>query len=388
MAAVSSTGTSSTSRSPLLPAIIQIFDPFARNYLHTEDFRQTSQAVSRANPTPTAGFLQPPLLANWGRERHNASIARHPMEKGPFMMSQMSHPVRTLYGACLFAGIVAAIILELCTAEAAGATPAPPSTGAVRTPVVRRIDDYAAAAEAARAEGAFLLVSVEPATNREDDPAGVRLERPDVQDRFATSGRQWVICRLGMDSGGAALAGDQSLVEMRRGPGVFVVDHSPGPYTGRIVSILPRSAGKYYSFSPAHIDELASLPSASLTQRSLILAVRIHPEHPQSTSGTCDPSLCAEAEAHSDHQARIRRQGHHGWETRSQRIAAGRGGAAEVCAESWENQDLLDSCVDCVASWRQSPGHWNAVRGPQAAYGYDIRRGSNGIWYATGIFIK
>ena len=98
--------------------------------------------------------------------------------------------------------------------------------------------------------------------------------------------------------------------------------------------------------------------------------------------------LCAEAESHSAHQADIRKQGHHNWQTRSQRIAAGRGGASEVCAESWENQDLLDSCVDCVASWRQSSGHWNAVRSPQSAFGYDIRRGSNGIWYATGIFLK
>jgi len=40
----------------------------------------------------------------------------------------------------------------------------------------------------------------------------------------------------------------------------------------------------------------------------------------------------------------------------------------------------------CVASWRQSPGHWDAVKAQQASYGYDIREGSNGIWYATGIF--
>jgi hypothetical protein len=295
---------------------------------------------------------------------------------------------QTLFGFALVAGILAALALELCTASASGATPAPPSLhpnafGAVD---VERIDDYSAASAAAKAAGAMLLVSLEPVAASPNDTAGAHLERADVQGRFAASGRPWVFCRLGMDAGGAALTGDPSLVEMRRGPGVFVVDHTPGPYTGRIVSILPRTQGKYYSFSPAHIDELASLPQASLTQRSLILAVRIHPENPQSTSSACDPALCAEAEAHSAHQARIRRQGHHGWDTRSQRIAAGRGGAAEVCAESWENQDLLDSCVDCVASWRQSSGHWNAVRSPQAAYGYDIRRGSNGIWYATGIF--
>jgi hypothetical protein len=39
-----------------------------------------------------------------------------------------------------------------------------------------------------------------------------------------------------------------------------------------------------------------------------------------------------------------------------------------------------------VASWRQSSGHWRAVSGGHAANGYDIRRGSNSNWYATGIF--
>jgi hypothetical protein len=209
-----------------------------------------------------------------------------------------------------------------------------------------------------------------------------------VQQRFATSGTPWIFCRVGMHDGGAGLVGDPGLVEMRRGPGIFVVDHAHGELAGRIVSILPRTGGKYYRFSPSHIDELASLPAGTLTQRSLILAVRIHPENPQSTQGTCNPMLCQEAAAHSAHQASIRKQGHHNWQTRSQRIAGGGGGASEVCAESWENQDLLDSCVDCVASWRQSSGHWNAVRSPQAAYGYDIRRGSNGIWYATGIFMR
>jgi hypothetical protein len=253
---------------------------------------------------------------------------------------------------------------------------------------VQRIDDYAAATEAARQSQAMLLVSVEPTAGNPADMAGQHLERPDVQQRFATSGTPWVFCRIGMQEDGAGLVGDPSLAEMRHGPGVFVVDYAHGEFTGRIVSILPRTPGKYYRFSPSHLDELASLPAASLTQRSLILAVRVHPENPQSTQGTCDPRLCQEAAAHSGHQASIRKQGHHNWQTRSQRIAGGGGGAAEVCAESWENQDLLDSCIDCVASWRQSSGHWNAVRSPQVAYGYDIRRGSNGIWYATGIFLK
>ncbi len=276
----------------------------------------------------------------------------------------------------------------LVARPAAAATP--DREAALNTAGIPRIDDYEAAGEAARAAQAMLLVSVEPDGGDSTDTAGQRLERADLRERFLQSGTPWVFCRLGMPEVGG-LVSDPSLVEMRRGPGVFVVDHTGGPLTGRIVSILPRTSGKYYRFSPSHIDELASLPSGSLTQRSMILAVRIHPENPQSTFGTCHPMLCQEAATHSAHQARIRTQGHHNWGQRSQQIvgnAGGAGSAAEVCAESWENQDLLDSCIDCVASWRQSSGHWNAVRSPQSAYGYDIRRGSNGIWYATGIFLR
>jgi hypothetical protein len=287
----------------------------------------------------------------------------------------MHAPYRVLRGR------VAALAAAAWAVPVIAATPVPlrpaPETA------VQRIDDYAAAIAAARAAGALLLVSVEPRSGDPADLVGRTLERPDLQRRFAASGTPWVFCRLGMDAGGGELAAAPSLVEMRRGPGVFVVDHAHPEYDGRVVSMLPRTAGKYYRFAPEHVAALADLPAGSLTQRSLVLAVRIHPEGPQSTAGECDPGLAVAATEHSAHQARIRRQGHHGWETRARQLG---GSVAEVCAESWPDQDLLDSCVDCVASWRQSAGHWNAVRSPQAAFGYDIRRGSNGIWYATGVF--
>jgi uncharacterized protein YkwD len=96
-----------------------------------------------------------------------------------------------------------------------------------------------------------------------------------------------------------------------------------------------------------------------------------------------------EAQAQSQYQADIGVQGHHNWDSRFQRISGQLTGYAppsEVVAESWPGQDLMDSCVDCVASWRQSPGHWSAVSGRHRVFGYDIRRGHNGIWYGTGIF--
>ena len=57
-----------------------------------------------------------------------------------------------------------------------------------------------------------------------------------------------------------------------------------------------------------------------------------------------------------------------------------------MVAESWGGETLVDACIECVHSWRQSSGHWNAVRRHQPLFGYDIKRGANGIWYATGIF--
>jgi len=264
------------------------------------------------------------------------------------------------------------------------------------------INDYAAATEAARDAGAMLLVSIEPEVN-DDDPVGSHLQQPDLQKRFAESATPWVFCRLPLE-GTTAIKGEQirlvdhpSLVELRRGAGVFTVDYahevpedgSP-PVYGRIVSILPRTPGKYYRFATSHIDELADMPAGTLTQRSMILAVRIHPERPRSTEGVADPVLASEAANHSKYQASLGNQGHHNWSTRSRRILSrvshSISSPVEVVAESWENQDLLDSCVDCVSSWRQSSGHWNAVRSRHTIFGFDIRRGRNGIWYATGIF--
>ena len=48
--------------------------------------------------------------------------------------------------------------------------------------------------------------------------------------------------------------------------------------------------------------------------------------------------------------------------------------------------EQVDSAIDCVDCWRQSPGHWGAVRSDQPQFGYDIKKGENGIWYATGLF--
>lgn len=156
---------------------------------------------------------------------------------------------------------------------------------------------------------------------------------------------------------------------------------------GQVVSIYPFREPRL--IPREHLAALVALPPGSLTQRTLIFAVRVHPEGPQSTASECSPMLAEEAESHAHYQAQIGVQGHHHWSHRFERIIArlpGRLLAQEVCAESWPGQGLYDAAVECVHSWRQSPGHWDAVRTRHALYGYDMKRGRNGIWYATGIF--
>jgi hypothetical protein len=156
---------------------------------------------------------------------------------------------------------------------------------------------------------------------------------------------------------------------------------------GYVVSTFPLTGKLWYG--PKQMLVILDLPPGTLTQRTLIYAVRTHPDRPASADGELDANLLKEAESHSAHQARIRVQGHHRWGARFPRISAllPRGLVArEVCAESWPGEGLVEAAVECVRCWRLSSGHWSAVRAPQRRFGYDMKRGSNGIWYATGIF--
>jgi hypothetical protein len=172
--------------------------------------------------------------------------------------------------------------------------------------------------------------------------------------------------------------------------GIAIIDlkHAGTPHYGHVVTALPFSSGKYYRWQTSHLSVALGLPPGTITQRTMIWAVRIHPESPASTVGRCHGALAEAAEKHSEYQARIQVQGHHRWETRYHQVRLGARAdeAKEVVAESWPDQNLIDSCIDCVASWRHSSGHWRAVRSRHRLFGYDIRRGRNGIWYGTGIF--
>jgi len=182
-----------------------------------------------------------------------------------------------------------------------------------------------------------------------------------------------------------------SFAELDDSAGLVIIDVSrpENNHYGQVVSVYTfPSAG---SIPHEHLAALLQLPEGSLTQRTLIFAVRTHPDRPRSTEGELASALADEAESHSLHQARVHASGHHNWDARFHRINGKIPGnllAQEVCAESWPGQGLVAAAVECVRSWRQSDGHWEAVRQPHAYYGYDMKRGSDGVWYATGIFAR
>jgi hypothetical protein len=254
--------------------------------------------------------------------------------------------------------------------------------------------NYAAAYAKAKRERRMLLVNFMPAA---DSTAQRELDRSMETDRTLQSRlRPMVLVRVPRDYQSEAASYRGRLIDhaafehLGRGSGIAVVDlaHTGTRHYGTVVTALPYARGKYYRWQNSHLTVALGLPPGTITQRTMIWAVRIHPESPDSTSGHQHHTLAEAAARHSAHQARIGVQGHHRWGTRFHEVRAGTqaGEASEVVAESWPNQNLIDSCIDCVASWRHSPGHWRAVRGRHRLFGYDIRRGRNGIWYGTGIF--
>lgn len=178
-----------------------------------------------------------------------------------------------------------------------------------------------------------------------------------------------------------------TLKELLGGPGLAMIDFRDAKqkFQFHVVSIYPFRRGE---ITLPKFKVLCELPAGTLTQRTLMFAVRTHPAKPASAWSPHSSYLTTEAEKHSVHQASINLQGHHNWEARFHQINAGlgAGGAKEVCAESWPGQTLLDAAEECVHSWSQSSGHWASVSAKHAYFGYDMKRGTNGVWYATGIF--
>jgi len=107
-------------------------------------------------------------------------------------------------------------------------------------------------------------------------------------------------------------------------------------------------------------------------------------------TGQQDTTLQAMAERHAQYQASVGEQGHQGWEQRQAelaRTATGYRHFVEVAAQSDPGQGEQPAASEMFNSWRQSPGHWEAVNSPCDAWGYAMAyRPQNQTWYAAAIF--
>ncbi len=285
--------------------------------------------------------------------------------------------------------LTVAIAMFSVSAVAHGAFVMPPDESAAPLPWHT---DYADAYAAAKAQGKMLFAFF----YKENDPTCWRFESRTLADaEIMRRLEQLIVVRLPLDAEirvdgkPMRLLDHPAFQDMDRHEGFALIDlmHQSAPYYGHVVSAFPFPSGKFHT--KRALKTVLDLPPGTITQRTMIYAVRTHPERPASAWGEFHPVLAEEAAQHSRHQAQIQLQGHHNWETRFHRINSRMpdgGPAVEVVAESWPGENLVEACVDCVNSWRQSPGHWGAVRARHRFFGYDIKRGGNGIWYATGIF--
>lgn len=252
-------------------------------------------------------------------------------------------------------------------------------------------DDYLKAVETAREAKTLLVVwfaDEKKAAENEKFAANV-LEAAEVRPLLAEMTLAKISTTASIEEKGKTikLLEHATLKELLGGPGLAMIDFRDAKqkFQYHVVSIYPFQRGE---ISLPKLKVLCELPAGTLTQRTLMFAVRTHSAKPASAWSPHSEYLAKEAEKHSVHQASINLQGHHNWEARFHQINAGLGvgGAKEVCAESWPGQTLLDAAEECVDSWSQSSGHWAAVSAKHAYFGYDMKRGTNGVWYATGIF--
>lgn len=253
--------------------------------------------------------------------------------------------------------------------------------------------DYGRAMSAAQRDHRMLLVEFSQEDTKIGDDRVAR--QLDSDTKLRNLARRYVRVRIprsqeaSVDGKTLQLIQHGAFAELQGEAGFAIIDFTDpkSPNYGYVVSIYPFNLPN--AMDPASLAVLLDLPAGSLTQRTLIFAVRTNPEQPASANGEIFEPLVEEAQSQAAYQAQIRLQGHHYWESRFHRINGELPDgllSQEVCAESWPGQGLIAAALECVHSWRQSPGHWSAVRGQHRFFGYDMKRGDNGIWYATGIF--
>lgn len=302
-----------------------------------------------------------------------------------------THAVDRCLACDVASGFASDGVPEETGASASHRQAADPHSGGCDAAGIVWYDDYHAAMDAAQASGRYALLWFVSRTGSAADevPSQQVLTCPEIVARV----RQDCVCaRLDCEvvvaSGGQPirLLAHPAFAELHELPGLALVDmrDEASPFFRQVVSVWPLRR----PLVPQVLLAMLDLPPGTLTQRTLLLALRLHADQPASTSGHWSWTLCGYAAEHAQRQAALGVQGHHDWPRRFEAINAQLPlglVAREVCAESWPGQDLWEAAEECVRSWRSSEGHWNIVSSRPALFGYDMQRSSRGIWYAAGL---
>ncbi len=219
----------------------------------------------------------------------------------------------------------------------AGATPSTnPQAG------FKWLKDYAKAWRLAKRERKMLFIYFHrPADAAFDNAFHTQAMLPAMNDNRRT---RFVFAKLPLDASQEIDGAEAKLLSHpsfrhngnRRGVAIIDLAHPQISSYGYVVSSFPFEADRHHT--SREIGVILDLPRGTLTQRTMVYAVRIHPESPLSTHGTFSPLLMQEAESHSRHQASIGVQGHHNWGSRlsahqrglARRPAVARGGGRKL----------------------------------------------------------
>jgi hypothetical protein len=233
---------------------------------------------------------------------------------------------------------------------------------------------------------------------RGDDKHDAAFDNKDVKKRL----RDFVCLKVpaSYEYKGKRLLDYDALDDMNGKPGLAVVSLHDTKLTqhNELISAHPFVGSRYSwvpDYGPQEIEHILDMPArATLSQRSMIYAIWVHPERPRSIFGIAHPAFLGHAQRHSARQAGMRNQHHADLIATIGRLESdmnkGLGNGSEVVAESWGafvgGENVLEASFSCIDAWRHSSGHWGAVSREHTYFGYDISRSSSGTWYATGIF--
>ncbi|MCE9531673.1 MAG: hypothetical protein K8T89_11210 [Planctomycetes bacterium] len=247
------------------------------------------------------------------------------------------------------------------------------------------LTDYPKAASLAKEQRKDLLIHF-----RKDATLEKALEAPELREKLS----RFVCVNLPMDAtiNGEKLIQKDPFAPMRKNPGLCIISLHDGklPTHDKVISVHPLiNDDKRWELGIKEIGIILDLPAkATLTQRSLIYALTVHPDAPKSIQAIAHPAFLAHANTHSVVQAEKMELHHADLPAVIKRLAEeaeGVKGGSEVVAMT-SGGELLDGCHTCVKAWKNSEPHWTAIMAEHKYYGYDIVKAANGAWYATGIF--